>query len=191
MAIPNKTQIESIRLLPNVRPPRLLRRAALVFLLLLVGLPATEQTAVAEDTLPAFYPAPPDTARFQFLRRIYTSDDLSKQSWFNRLVMGRKPAYGFGKPYGVTIVGAQLFVADTQLNLVVKVDLEENKMTGFGQVGSHRFDKVVNLDHDSDGNVWVADAGAKKIVVMTQDGKMVRTYEDLDSIEPIDEVEQV
>jgi len=133
-----------------------------------------------------FYPAAPHTARYQFLTRIYSSDDVSKPSMFSRLVLGDQPSQRFGKPYGVTVVGPRIFVADTPLNLIVRIDLETKEMTALSSAGSVRFDKLINLDRDSSGNIYATDVGARRIYQMSQDGDLLRTYGEDTEISPID-----
>ncbi len=161
-------------------------RNFLIFLVVLASLPFIGCAGTVPPVVDVFYPAAPDTARYQFLTRIETSADIEEQSWFNRMVVGESPDRRFGKPYGVTVVGSQVFVGDAQLKAVARIDFDSGELSAFSAAGAKKFQSVINVEHDEAGNIYVSDPIGGFIIVMTPDGELVRSYGDDMEISPTD-----
>ncbi len=161
-------------------------RQFFVFYFILASLPFFGCAGTAPRSVDVFYPAAPDTARYQFLMRVETSADVETQSWFNRVVVGETLRRRFGKPYGVTGVGSRVFVGDAQLRLVARIDFETGEMNSFSSAGGVKFKSIINLEHDEAGNIYVCDPVGGSVVVMTQDGGLVRTYGEGLDLSPVD-----
>ena len=58
------------------------------------------------------YPAPPDTARVQFLTKISSSRDVvKKKSSFSAFVVGEEKPSGIIKPYGMAANDGKIFIS--------------------------------------------------------------------------------
>ncbi len=133
-----------------------------------------------------FYPAAPDTARYQFLTRLRSSEDINPQSGFNKAILGEKPIFPLGKPYGITLLGERLYVVDTQLKGLVRIDFSKKNMFLLKKIDDVPFVNPLNLTRDAQGNLYVCDVGAKRIFVFTPEEKLLRAYGDGASVTPLD-----
>ena len=78
----------------------------------------------------------------------------------------------FNEPVGIAIYKEDLFVTDTYLHCVFKLKLGSFKLikkVGTNGSGIGEFDCPQKLSLDSDGNVYVADCGNNRVVVMSSD----------------------
>lgn len=123
-----------------------------------------------------FFPAAPDTARIQFLTRIYDSSAVVKPSRLERLVVGTQPTMRLGKPYGVAVLGSRIYMADTQYTGLIRVDLAEKNMVLLPGISGLAFRKPLNLDAPGDGRLYIADVDLGRIVVMDAQENMLRVY---------------
>ncbi len=132
-----------------------------------------------------FYPAAPDTARIQFLTRIYDSSAVMKASRFQRLLVGNQPSMRLGKPYGVAVLGSRIYMADTQFTGLIRVDLAEKNMVLLPGISGLAFRKPLNLDAPGDGRLYIADVDLGRIVVMDAQENMLRVFGE-GSLAPVD-----
>ena len=76
------------------------------------------------------------------------------------------------EPVGIALYEDEVFVSDTYLNCVFKLNLPSFKLVkkaGTNGAGIGEFDCPQKLSLDSDGNVYVADCGNNRVVVMSND----------------------
>ena len=125
------------------------------------------------------FPAAPEQPRFVFERSIHSSADIlpdEKASELRRLVTG-EDARGepLSKPYAVAVAGGRIYVSDTVSRFVRLYDVPAGKQYRIGdEEGPGQLIKPIGLDVDSAGNLYVADIGAKSIVVYGADRKYLR-----------------
>lgn len=124
------------------------------------------------------YPAPPDEPRFVFERTIRSSADVKiadKDLELKRLLTGQNEiGEGMGKPYAVAVHQGKVFVSDSADRLVKVFDIPSGRYSVIGDDEQGPLAKPLGLDVDSAGNVYVADATAKAVMVYDQEGKFLR-----------------
>lgn len=130
-------------------------------------------------TGPIFFPPSPDPPRVQFLTKINGSADIEgKKSSFSLLVTGKEEedsAVAIYKPYGVTGHEGKIYVSDLGGRIIV-IDPVHKKVESLG--GGQKMKgmkKPLNVDFDEAGNLYVADAQLKEILVFNPNGDTVRS----------------
>jgi DNA-binding beta-propeller fold protein YncE len=119
-----------------------------------------------------FYPPPPDTARFQFLRGISSLDDVkgSGRSLFAAIVGEERKASPIRiiRPYGVSVDSGLIYVCDVNLPGVSIIDLAEKSMR---QVMSPTLPRPSACVVDrATGQLYIADSERQEIVIIGTDG---------------------
>lgn len=125
------------------------------------------------------FPAPPDEARFIYERTIRSSGDVlldAADSKFRRLLTGEKASgEALSKPYALAVHRGRIFVSDTVTRYVRVFDVPQGKHFKIGEEeGNGQLIKPIGLDVDQAGNLYVADIGAKAIVVYGPDRQYQR-----------------
>ncbi len=170
--------------IPDERAPLNTRRAWLAALgAFVVGdlagcmLPPKIPPAVAAD-LPVF-PPPPDEPRFYFERSIRSSADIlpgSQASELRRFVTGEQVVgEALVKPYAVAVWRGRIFVSDTVARHVRVFDIAAGQHHRIGEDdGEGQLIKPIGLDVDAAGRLYVADIGARAILVYGPDRRFLR-----------------
>jgi len=125
------------------------------------------------------FPPAPDEPRFIFERSIRSSADIipdEKASELRRLVTGEDPrGEPLAKPYAVAAWRGRIYVSDTVSRFVRLFDVPAGQQYRVGdEEGPGQLIKPIGLDVDNAGNLYVADIGAKAIVVYGPDRKYLR-----------------
>lgn len=125
------------------------------------------------------YPAAPDEPRFVFERSIYGSADVvppAEESLLKNMLTGSsETSDGMSKPYAVAVHQGRIFVSDTADHLVKVFDVPNQRFFKIGEDDNEgQIAKPMGLDTDRAGNLYVADATARAIVVFDRDGKFLR-----------------
>ena len=125
------------------------------------------------------FPAPPDQPRFVFERTIRSSADIlpaESGSELRRLVTGELVSgEALSKPYAVAVYRGRIFVSDTVARYVRVFDVPAGKQFKIGdEEGVGQLIKPIGLDVDAAGNLYVADIGAKAIMVYGPDRGFLR-----------------
>lgn len=160
-------------------------RSYLVCLVLLVlggcaQLPEQDASAKVKETRPLLFPPPPEQARFVFERAIYGSADVvsaKAESALKKLVVGSTERGGtepMGKPYAVAVHRGRVFVSDTVARIVHVFDVPEGRYFKIGENDPGRLRKPLGIDVDAAGNLYVADATTKYILIFDRDGNFLR-----------------
>ncbi len=141
------------------------------------------------DGPPVFYPGPPAQPRFQFLRSISHEHDLDRPGAFEEWLLGKpdKPR-GLAKPYGVTMRGRDVYVADSIMGTVVKIDLETARFEPLvGARGEGALRKPINVFlSPDDQHLWVADVGRGQVVEYDDQDRFVRALGEPNTMRPTD-----
>ena len=88
-----------------------------ILLLLIGSISCTDKiTKVPTSENLVIFPAPPDTARIQYLTSISNSNDvIIKQSKLKKYVFGEEEVKVISKPYGIEIENGKIYVCDISI----------------------------------------------------------------------------
>ncbi|HEU0188427.1 MAG TPA: hypothetical protein VFQ97_00350, partial [Gallionella sp.] len=163
-------------------------RNPLAWLLYIVLLGLTACAQIGEEgggpTRKLVYPSPPDEPRFVYERTIKGSTDvegIAEDSKLKSLLTGEgTSSFGMRKPYGVAVHRGRIFVSDTYARVVKVYDVAEGRYFTIGDSPEfsekERLVKPIGISADGAGNVFVADATQKSIMVYDRDGKFLRRF---------------
>ncbi|WP_298834142.1 6-bladed beta-propeller [uncultured Piscinibacter sp.] len=160
----------------RLAPTALLAVAALALLQSCAQAPSASKDATPREIV---FPAPPDEPRFVFERTIRSSADILPEeagSELRRLVTGEQTSgEALSKPYAVAVFRGRIFVSDTVARYVRVFDVPAGKQSKIGdEEGQGQLIKPIGLDVDAAGNLYVADIGAKAVMVYGADGRFLR-----------------
>lgn len=137
--------------------------------------PAADKAASAA----LVFPAAPEEPRFFYERTIRSSADVipdGEGSELRRAVTG-EDARGepLSKPYAVAVSRGRIYVSDTVSRYVRVFDVPAGKQHRIGdEDGPGQLIKPIGLDIDGAGNLYVADIGAKAVMVYGPDRAFLR-----------------
>lgn len=139
-------------------------------------MPAPNTAAAAR---PLVFPPPPDEPRFIYERTIRSSGDVvpdEEASRLRRMVTGEQlGGEALAKPYAVAVWRGRIFVSDTVSRFVRVFDVPQGSHARIGdEEGEGQLIKPIGLDVDAAGNLYVADIGARAILVYGPDGRYQR-----------------
>jgi DNA-binding beta-propeller fold protein YncE len=125
------------------------------------------------------FPPAPDEPRFVYERTIRSSGDVLPDAAggeLRRFVTGESPSGEFlAKPYAVAVYRGRIFVSDTVTRYVRVFDVPQGQQFKIGDdEGLGQLIKPIGLDVDAAGNLYVADIGAKAIMVYGPDRSFLR-----------------
>ena len=125
------------------------------------------------------FPQPPDEPRFYYERTLYGSADVvagEANSALRQLLTGEGPkgSEGMGKPYAVAVHHGRVFVSDSVQRYVTVFDIPGRRFYRIGDDGPGQLVKPLGLDVDQAGNLYVADATTKTVVVFDEEGNFLR-----------------
>jgi sugar lactone lactonase YvrE len=127
---------------------------------------------------PVVFPQPPDEPRFVYERTIYGSNDVVPEDGaeqFRRMVTGEaRTGEGLAKPYAVAVHRGRIFVSDSAQRFIKVFDIPGGRHYRIGVDEPGRLVKPLGIDVDRAGNLYVADASAKAVMVYGPDGKFRR-----------------
>jgi DNA-binding beta-propeller fold protein YncE len=125
------------------------------------------------------FPGPPDEPRFVFERTIRGSADVipeSDEGALKRILAGvGQENQPMVKPYAVAVHRGRIFVTDSAGRSVRVFDVPAQRHYQLGdETGDGQIVKPLGIDTDRAGNVYVADATRKQILIFAWDGKFIR-----------------
>ncbi|NOX64569.1 MAG: hypothetical protein GXO85_01930 [Chlorobi bacterium] len=157
----------------------------LILFLLLFTSCSTDVTKQTSEVI--IYPAPPDTARIQYLTKFSNSLDVTgKQSSFMEYVAGEEGGNPIIKPYGIKIYKGKIYICDTILGGLEIIDLNEHTFEYFQPKGFGTIKKPINVDIDNNGNIYVADAERREVVVFDNDLNYINSFGNPAELKPTD-----
>lgn len=140
--------------------------------------PLPDQQATKSGPKSLVYPQPPDDPRFIYERTIYSSADVvpdNSDSELRRMLTGAvRTGEGLGKPYAVAVHQGRIFVSDSAERFVKVFDVPGGRYFKIGEEDPGRLVKPLGIDVDGAGNLYVADATQKQIMVFDRDGTFLR-----------------
>jgi DNA-binding beta-propeller fold protein YncE len=136
--------------------------------------PAPEKKEVKQIV----FPSPPDEPRFYLERSIRGSADVnpsdaetSMRFYLTGEMTGSEP---LGKPYAVAVRQGKVYVSDTVDRYVKVFDFPAKKFYKVGDDDQEPLIKPLGIDVDKSGNLYVADATKKAILVYGPSGNFLR-----------------
>jgi len=143
------------------------------------GCMSAPPAAAPAATRPLVFPSAPEEPRFVFERVIRSSADVlpdQKTSELRRLVTGEETrGEPLSKPYAVAVARGRIFVSDTVSRFVRVFDVPAGTQHRVGDdEGPGQLVKPIGLDVDAAGQLYVADIGARHIMVYGADRAFVR-----------------
>jgi len=135
------------------------------------------------------FPAPPDKPRIQYLTWASSAEQVEGPiSALSKLALGddrvNRPA--LDKPYGLAARDGVVYVCDTKLPGICRLDFKNNTFTILGVLGPGRLRTPLNLVIDPLGYKFVADAQREQIVVFGPDDEYVTVFELPKPCRPVD-----
>jgi len=124
------------------------------------------------------FPLPPDEPRFVYERTIYNTGDVvpdEPSAALRRRVTGeRRTGEGLAKPYAVAVHQGRIFLSDSVERFIKVFDIPRGRYYKIGDDDPGRLRKPLGIDVDRSGNLYVADATAKAIMIYDKEGKFLR-----------------
>lgn len=133
------------------------------------------------------YPAPPDSARIQYLTTIKSSTDVvKKKSKFNRFIMGEDAPLPVVKPYGISMYNGKMVVCDIGVKGLEMLDFNKGTFEYFVPKGQGQFKMPINNFIDENGILYVADVDRHQIVVFDRLNNYINCFGDTGNFKPTD-----
>ena len=131
---------------------------------------------------PLVFPAAPDEPRFVYERTIYGSGDVVPQTSdakLRGLLTGESErGEGLNKPNTIAVFQGRIFLSDS-VDAVIRVfDVPAGRHFKIGDGDPGKLSKPLGIDVDRKGNLYVADTGARAIMIYDKDGKFLRRIGD-------------
>lgn len=135
------------------------------------------------------YPAPPDTARIQFLTNISNSHQVTdKKSVFAKFILGEDAPMPINKPYGISIRTGKLYVCDLEIGGLEIIDLKAKSFEYFMPSGLGKLKLPINCFVDENDFIYVADAVRKQIVIFDNNRNYIDSFGEKENYKPTDVV---
>ena len=122
------------------------------------------------DTSKLVWPPPPDEAKVKFVTLYRGGSDLEGGQSFLRF-LGEDVEGNFRRPHGIVADRkGNIFVSDTELLIVYKLDFEKKRSTTIGESGTQQVRIPMGLAIDNDrGYLFIADLFSKTVMVYDKD----------------------
>lgn len=160
----------------------------LAFLTIISGACSTKnaiKSPTAEELI--LFPAPPDTARIQFLTFINTSADIIEPiSGFKKFFVGEEKPNGIGRPFGITSRKEKIYICDPGIGGLEIIDLDKRSFEYFLPTGKGQLRQPLNCFVDKQNYLFVADGSRRQIVVFDSSGKYIHAFGEAENYKPID-----
>lgn len=132
----------------------------------------------------AFWPAPPNEPRVQFLTTYNSSADIAPpEKGLSRMLYGEQSAaaYVINKPYGVRYANGCIYVCDVRSKGITVLDLRKRQTRVMGATGASSINKANDIAITPDGMKYVLDGGQSAILVYDLSERFVRAFRLIDA----------
>ena len=136
-----------------------------------------------------FFPPPPDEPRIQYLTSFSSEKEFrgGDDRTFMNFLTGSKPLRReLAKPYGVASGDKKFYICDTDLGVVIVLDLTTRRMRLLAAQGEGALKLPLNLAVDADGTVYVADSQRDQVVIYDKNENYVAALGKLGEMKPRD-----
>ena len=136
-----------------------------------------------------FFPPAPDEPRLQFLTAFGSEKDLRGHGHDNFITFltGKVPPdTPIAKPYGGAAVKNAIYVCDTGISLVLKLDLIARRIFVVPAKGPAALKLPLNLAVDDNGWLYIADSLREQVVILDTNANLVGTIGEKGRMEPRD-----
>lgn len=146
----------------------------------LLAITACQSLDVEEETQEGqlLYPKPPETTRYRYVFELRRSTDiqaLSTMEKFRLLATDTTTQdVPFQKPMGVAAHAGAIYISDSLLQLIHVYDIPKRKYFQIGLRREGALKKPLGIDVDNRGQVYVADAAARRVIVFDALGLYLR-----------------
>lgn len=135
------------------------------------------------------YPAPPDTARIQYLTTINNSLQITgEKSKFAKFIAGEDAPLPIRKPYGINVKNGKIYVCDLDIGGLEIIDMEAKTFDYFVPKGLGQLKMPINCFVDEKDFLYVADAVRKQIVIFDNNRNYVDSFGETENYKPTDVV---
>ncbi len=133
------------------------------------------------------FPAPPDTARIQFLTSYSSSVNITgSQKKIMKTILGEEKPKIISKPMGIEINKNKIYICDIDIGGLEIIDLENNKFDYFKPEGKGALKLPLNCFIDENGFLYIADGNRRQIVIFDEDGNYVNAFGQEGDYKPTD-----
>lgn len=135
------------------------------------------------------FPSPPAKPRVQFLTSASRAADVEgPASDFVTFALGYEPANRLilEKPYGVAAHKGAVYVCDTKIPALCRLDFKNRTFAVLGVDGPERLRKPIHVTIDPLGYKFVADAQRRQVVVFGPDDLYVTAFDVPEPSHPVD-----
>jgi len=167
-------------------PGRASTAAALLPILFLIGCAGGMNRLQQPTAEPVFYPAPPDSARIQFLTRFRSSADIEPQGQFEKYVVGERPEFTLQHAYGIAAYDGKIYVCDSRAGTILTLDLRRSDFDWIKTDRRGQMQKPLTIAIAEDGRKYVADPDQSRVIVLSRDDKIVDFFGGPDLFRPVD-----
>jgi DNA-binding beta-propeller fold protein YncE len=136
-----------------------------------------------------FFPPAPDEPRVQYLTSFASEKDLrgnSGGSFMNFVTGERLPDNPIFKPYGAAVADHGIYVCDTSVGAILRLDLATKKMSMISPTGPAAFGLPLNMAWGGDGLIYVADSAREQVVILNTNGEFIATLGEKGKNQPRD-----
>ncbi len=136
-----------------------------------------------------FFPPPPDEPRLQYLTSFSSEKEFrggEDKSLMNFLTGSKPLRRELAKPYGVAAGDKKFYICDTDLGVVIVLDLQTRRMRLLAAQGEGALKLPLNVAVDKDGTVYVADSQRDQVVIYDKNDNYVAALGTLGEMKPRD-----
>ncbi len=156
--------------------------------MLVAGCAEVPQAKPAAAPQAVFYPPAPDLPRIQHLATYANARDLATaHGGLADFLLGvDTKGQELMRPYGATLFGGKIYVADSRAPGLAIFDLVGRRFSVENGSGLGRMRRPINVTIDRDGTKYVTDTARNQILVYDRNDRFVNAFGSKDEFKPVD-----